>query len=335
MLIFQLCSETVATHNETAYFKLIPEFVELAQKSISWNDHQVYNEAVKVISIMGTHETNFIKIALAIHAAAPRIESYNQYYTESIVSSVSQYDDQCQVWAQVGNKQYCDYQQLLQALENNSQQIQDVKLLSFDHIVRPSTTKKEGKTVVLYTSQFTSQFAEFHNYLSKAVENDNITYVLRYRPPLPVIASGTPLYLSGYGVEMALKKTDYLVIDDRTATTSTKESFKEKVSNMGKKMGQSLFHTEQKSTIDPVTPKEMHDIGLKAAQYIAKSSNPLETMTRLSQDFPKYAKSIAAITLEKKFKEKIMVNQRSFLRAGMNAMWLNGKGLELSQIDPF
>jgi UDP-glucose:glycoprotein glucosyltransferase len=84
-----------------------------------------------------------------------------------------------------------------------------------------------------------------------------------------------------------------------------------------------------------LTPAEIQSLGLKAAQYVAKSSNPLETLARLSQDFPKYAKSISNIELDKDFEEEILSNQMTFVRSGMNALWLNGKGLEYSQVDPF
>lgn len=110
---------------------------------------------------------------------------------------------------------------------------------------------------------------------------------------------------------------------------------KDKISNIGKKIGQTLFQAGQKATIDPLTPAEIQTLGLKAAQYVAKSSNPLEALTRLSQDFPKYAKSVSAIELDKDFEQEIMDNQASFLRGGSNAVWLNGKGLEFHQVDPF
>lgn len=104
---------------------------------------------------------------------------------------------------------------------------------------------------------------------------------------------------------------------------------------MGKKIGQTLFQAGQKAKVEPLTSTEIQSLGLKAAQYISKSSNPLETMARLSQDFPKYAKSISDITLDKEFEEEILNNQMSYVRSGMNAIWLNGKGLENSQVDPF
>lgn len=161
-------------------------------------------------------ETNFFKLALSVHEAAPRIEAYNQFYRESVVHSLSQYDDQCEVWAQVDHTQFCDFGAVVDRIENGKQEGETIKLVPFDHVVRPKSGKSR-LTVVLYTSQFSSQFEEFHNYLKKAVDEHEITYVIRYRSPLASVTPDTPLYLSGYGVELALKNTDYLVIDDRTS----------------------------------------------------------------------------------------------------------------------
>mgnify|MGYP001220039734 CR=1 FL=1 len=104
---------------------------------------------------------------------------------------------------------------------------------------------------------------------------------------------------------------------------------------MGKKLGQSLFHATQKETIEPVTPGEIHRLSFKAAQYISKSSNPLATLNQLVQDFPKYAKSVSELDVDIELEEEILDNQLNFLRNGMSAVWLNGKGLEFSQMDPF
>ncbi|KAG2196556.1 hypothetical protein INT47_010395 [Mucor saturninus] len=326
-------AETVATHNETSYFNMIQEFISLEKEASSWTDQQLYNEAINVVSSLGKDQTNFLKIALAVHEAAPRIEAYNQYYTESVVPSLASYDDGCEVWAQVNNKQLCDYQEFLKAFKDIENSEETRKLLSFDHVIYPTSKELSKKTIVLYTNKFSFKFAEFHNYLTKAVVDHDITYVIRYRPPLSNMAPGAPLYLSGYGVEMALKKTDYLVIDDRNSKDES--SIKDKISNIGKKIGQTLFQTGQKATINPLTPTEIQTLGIKAAQYVAKSSNPLETLTRLSQDFPKYAKSLSDVELDRDFEQEISENQASFLRGGSNAVWLNGKGLDFNQVDPF
>ncbi|KAL9537626.1 hypothetical protein MBANPS3_011610 [Mucor bainieri] len=318
-------AETIATYNESAYLHFLHDFVALEQQSASWTPHQTYKEAVKVISALGVDETNFFKLSLAIHEAAPRIEAYNQFYRESIVPGVSAYNDACDVWAQIEDQQHCDLTQFIDALTSQSAaSTKPIELLPFDHVVSKS---QPNPAVALYTDRFSSKFAEFHN----ALNQHAVSHVIRYRPDtVPVPA---PLYLSGYGVEMALKKTDYLVIDDRSSQKAS--NIKDKIANMGKKLGQSLFQATQKETIEPVTPGEIHRLSFKAAQYISKSSNPLATLNQLVQDFPKYAKSVSELDVDIELEEEILDNQLNFLRSGMSAVWLNGKGLEFSQMDPF
>ncbi|CAO0792615.1 unnamed protein product [Mucor circinelloides] len=318
-------AETVATYNESAYLNFIHDFVALEQQSTSWTPHQAYKEAVKVISSLGVDETNFFKLSLAIHEAAPRIEAYNQFYRESVVPGISAYNDACDVWAQFQDQQYCDITQFVDALTSQSAtSTKSIELLPFDHIVSKS---QADPIVALYTDRFSASFAQFHDVLNQ----HDISHVIRYRPDTTNVP--VPLYLSGYGVEMALKKTDYLVIDDRSSQKTS--NIKDKITNMGKKLGQSLFHATQKETIEPVTPGEIHRLSFKAAQYISKSSNPLATLNQLVQDFPKYAKSVSELDVDIELEEEILDNQLNFLRNGMSAVWLNGKGLEFSQMDPF
>lgn len=188
----------------------INDFVSLEEQSSLWSPHQTYKEAIKVISSLGVDETNFFKLSLAIHEAAPRIEAYNQFYRESIVPSVPQYNDECDVWAQIEDQQYCDVTQFIDALLSQSAtSTKPINVLPFDHIV--SNSKSDPANIALYTDRFSGKFAEFHD----ALKQHDISHVIRYRPDTANVP--VPLYLSGYGVEMALKKTDYLVIDDRSS----------------------------------------------------------------------------------------------------------------------
>ncbi|CEP14268.1 hypothetical protein [Parasitella parasitica] len=319
-------AETIATYNESAYLDSIHDFISLEQQSTSWTPHQTYKEALKIVSALGADETNFFKLSLAVHEASPRIEAYNQFYKENVVPSIAQYNDECDVWAQIENQQYCDEAQFTDALLSTESATpkKPIEILPFDHIVSNAASEP---TVALYTDRFSNKFALFLD----ALRHHNVAHVIRYRPSITNVP--VPLYLSGYGVEMALKKTDYLVIDDRSSQKAS--SIKDKISNMGKKFGQSLFQATQNEAIEPVTPSEIHRLGFKAAQYVSKSSNPLTTLNQLVQDFPKYAKSVSELDIDTAFEEEILDNQLNFLRAGMSAVWLNGKGLEFSQMDPF
>jgi UDP-glucose:glycoprotein glucosyltransferase len=87
------------------------------------------------------------------------------------------------------------------------------KLLAFDHISRPINQFQPDPIVILYTEELSQQFSLFHNYISNLVKSGVVSYVLRYKPPSN--QEKEDLYLSGYGVELVLKDTDYIVIDDR------------------------------------------------------------------------------------------------------------------------
>ena len=98
--------------------------------------------------------------------------------------------------------------------------LQPVKILPFDHTLpEPSTTiDLPLYHAVLYANLTSPNFRELHNELlalSTALP-PKLTYIFRYVPPNgdgPI----TREYLSGYGVGLDLKKTDYLVMDDRFA----------------------------------------------------------------------------------------------------------------------
>ncbi|KAI8366128.1 UDP-glucose:glycoprotein glucosyltransferase-domain-containing protein [Blakeslea trispora] len=314
-------AETLATQNKTAYLDLLPHFVDLETTS-SLTAAQVYNRAVEAIAFLGTDTTQLFKASLAIHEAAPRIEAYYQHYRELIVPALNQtYEDTCGTWILYDQQQFCQLESFISLYTETTGK--PIELFSFDHQIHSTQTPP---VVALYTDRFSNDFKTMYQHLNEA----NIPFVIRYKP----FESTSPLYLTGYGVELALKKTDYLVIDDRSEEKHA-SGLKNKWSNMGKKIGQTLFQMDKKAKIEPLTPAEIKKLGTKAAQFVATSAHPLETLIDLAQDFPRYAKSISQVQLNSEFEQEIMENQQSFLRAGLNAVWLNGRGLEFDQIDPF
>jgi len=76
----------------------------------------------------------------------------------------------------------------------------------------------KAETVVLYADIETDIFKEFHHILKTLADQGVVRYILRYRPA-STTSSEHPLFVSGYGVELMLKRTDYIVIDDREVET--------------------------------------------------------------------------------------------------------------------
>jgi UDP-glucose:glycoprotein glucosyltransferase len=81
----------------------------------------------------------------------------------------------------------------------------------------------EAETVVLYADIQTEIFKDFHTELKNLADQGIVRYILRYRPVTGFSPTrplkDKPLFVAGYGVELMLKKTDYIVIDDREVET--------------------------------------------------------------------------------------------------------------------
>lgn len=84
--------------------------------------------------------------------------------------------------------------------------------MDLDHIKVP--TDASDPFTILYADVYDPEFTAFRQYLDTLGKDHGLEYSLRYRPPVKGDKE-SPLTLSGYGVELALKNTDYIVIDDR------------------------------------------------------------------------------------------------------------------------
>ena len=119
-------------------------------------------------------------------------------------------------------------------------------------------------------------FKDFHQTLSALVKEGQISYRVRYRPPQHW--SARPLFVSGYGVELALKRTDYIVIDDRDA--GQKEASNGEANKVGDIEG------DAPDDLRPLSSSEVSRLGVNTVSYVMDSDNPLDTLVKLSQDFP-------------------------------------------------
>ncbi|KAI8146122.1 UDP-glucose:glycoprotein glucosyltransferase-domain-containing protein [Fennellomyces sp. T-0311] len=311
--------ETVSTGNNTAFFNIVDEFIN-ADVSSGKTAQQIYHDALAIVETHLTRPSLAIaKLALAIHSASPRIEAYHQYYRENVKPATSCSDGP---WADVGGgRVVCNPNDLVDLDTSYTPE-----LLPFDHVLLQGDTIKSA--VVVYTTDLSSKaFADFHKVLTHAATSrPGLAYIVRFMPSKEC----QQLPLTGYGVELALKKTDYLVIDDREATQG---SVKGKLASFGKKISQTLFDENVPSKIEPLTPQEIQDLGLKATQFITKSENPLSTLVQLSQDFPKHGRRISDMSLNKELAEEVLENHRT--APSQNAMWLNGAVVDGDEVDPF
>jgi UDP-glucose:glycoprotein glucosyltransferase len=221
------------------------------------------------------------------------------------------------VWALFNGKQYCS-----PSLQQEHGEIVGDKQgqeLQFDRILGSSSLPAS----VLYADITSSTFGQFHKTLVKTAREGKTSYRIRHRKPLSV--ESKPLSVPGYGVELALKRTDYIVIDDREedegkpATTTPEKEVK--------------FEDEEFADLKPLSTSELTQLGVKAASFVMQSEKPLDTLVKLTQDFPKYSSGIASHNATEEFVNEHEWNRAQLVPAGYNVIWMNGVQINEREVE--
>jgi UDP-glucose:glycoprotein glucosyltransferase len=195
--------------------------------------------------------------------------------------------------------------------------------LPFDRILGQSS----ALPAILYADITTPQFKTFHSTLVRTAREGKTSYRVRHKPPLSLNVSAPPLVVNGYGVELQLKRTDYIVIDDRP---------KEEGQISGQKpIGTGLDGDEDVSDLKPLSKDELSDLSFKAASFVMKSDQPMDTLLKLVQDFPKYTSVIAAHNVSDAFLQEHAKNRELLLPGGYNIIWINGVQVPARDVNPY
>lgn len=151
---------------------------------------------------------------------------------------------------------------------------------------------------------------------------------MRYRAPAQSLDQ--PLVVNGYGVELALKRTDYIVIDDREAGKEPVE-----VDISSGEAEQIVFEAEELADLKPLSATELLGLGLKTASFIMASEDPFDSLIKISQDFPKHSSAITKRNTSTELVREHRSNREHLLPAGYNVVWMNGAQVEARQMNAF
>jgi len=264
-------------------------------------------------------------LALSIHSAAPRIEAHYQYYNTSVKPTLDHdTKSKCENWVYVpaSGQRYCSPELDASSAESLGTAGEPLHQLPFDRILGDAASKKPS---VLYGDITSESFRKFHNTVSRTARDGKTSYRVRYQPPAS--AEARPLSVSGYGVELALKRTDYIVIDDR------KEG--EEAADGATQAGEAGLSEEEISDLRPLSSSELLRLGMKAASFVMNSEAPFDTLFRLSQDFPKHSGAIASVNVSQDFVEEHTKNREVILPAGFNVLWINGVQIMARDLDAY
>ncbi|KAJ3175024.1 hypothetical protein HDU87_006558 [Geranomyces variabilis] len=280
------------------------------------------------------HLLPLLKLALSTRNFAPRVQAHYRLYAEEVeprfmIDKPGAFDETCDAWVDWHGSQACDPAALTKLMQQGSKSESAAKqqIHSFDHVHQLSE-RNDAPLAILYADVSSPNFSPLHDTLLRLSAEDKITYVLRYKPPR---VAGPSLTVSGYGVELALKSTEYKVVDDREVQKA--ETSGQKVHGR-KQTDENDLLKETPSRIVPLNKNETTGIGMKTAQLVLKSANPMNSLVDITQNFPKFAHLLKDVVTEGDIAVAIEANQRKM--PGMrNRLWINGLEQELANYDIF
>lgn len=249
-----------------------------------------------------------------MRTSTPRIEAHYQFYHTAVELALkNEQESQCPIWIHFDGKQYCSA-----TLDQPHALINEASLpreLQFDRVLGDH----DAPASILYTDITSELFGHFHKILADTARRGKSSYRIRYRRSSQVAAK--PLIIPGYGVELQLKRTDYIVIDDRNEAAGGKDNTIDP-------------DIDDVSDLKPLSSSELGSLGMKASSYIMHAKNPLDTLVKISQDFPKYSSLIKSQDISEAFVAEHKHNRAQMVPEGYNVWWLNGLQLSERNIQP-
>ncbi|XP_008068885.1 UDP-glucose:glycoprotein glucosyltransferase 2-like, partial [Carlito syrichta] len=172
--------------------------------------------------------------------------------------------------------------------------------------------------------------------------------------------SSRKMYLSGYGVELAIKSTEYKALDDTQVKTVTNTSVEDetevnevqgflfgKLKELYSDLRDNLtafqkYLIESNKEMMPLKIWELQDLSFQAASLIMSTPvyDAIKLMKDISQNFPIKARFLSRIAVNQHMREEIKENQRDLqdefgIEPGDARLFINGLLIDTNLYDPF
>uniref|UniRef100_A0A7N8X340 UDP-glucose glycoprotein glucosyltransferase 1 n=1 Tax=Mastacembelus armatus TaxID=205130 RepID=A0A7N8X340_9TELE len=322
------------------------DFVEANQNIEGQHDDtdQAYYDLIvkKASALLSSVQVNMLKFALSLRAYSATVHSFQQ------IASNEPPPSGCSAFFSVHGEKTCDAEGLTALLKTAPERPKPY-LFKGDH--RYAGSNPDAPVVILYAEFGKADFQILHQVISSKAHEGLVTYVLRHYLPVGP-GSREKVYLSGYGVELAIKSQEYKAKDDtqvqendpvdevqgflfgklKTLYPELKEQLKELRKHL----------IESTNEMAPLKVWQMQDLSFQTAARIlaAPAVDALNIMKDLSQNFPTKARSITKTVVNSETRKEIEENQKFFkgtlgLQPGDSALFINGLHIDLDSQDIF
>ncbi|XP_072330785.1 UDP-glucose:glycoprotein glucosyltransferase 1 isoform X2 [Scyliorhinus torazame] len=295
-------------------------------------------------------QTNLLKFALSLRAYSATVQTFQQIAAEEPPP------EDCSAFINVHGEKSCNPDHLEVLLQSALERPKPY-LFKGDH-VEPSL-RTELPVVILYGEVGTKEFSRFHKLLRSKSDAGSVNYVLRHYIANP---SGEKVFLSGYGVELAIKSTEYKAKDDTQVTGSELNAtvmnendpvdevqgflfgkLKQLYPEIQEQLKELRKHlVESTNEMAPLKVWQLQDLSFQTAARIlaAPTNDALMVMRDLSQNFPTKARSITRTVVNSDMRKEVEEHQQYFketfgLHPGDSALFINGLNIDLDVQDIF
>uniref|UniRef100_A0A7N9AML1 UDP-glucose glycoprotein glucosyltransferase 1 n=1 Tax=Mastacembelus armatus TaxID=205130 RepID=A0A7N9AML1_9TELE len=343
-------SEFLAEESQEKFW----DFVEANQNIEGQHDDtdQAYYDLIvkKASALLSSVQVNMLKFALSLRAYSATVHSFQQ------IASNEPPPSGCSAFFSVHGEKTCDAEGLTALLKTAPERPKPY-LFKGDH--RYAGSNPDAPVVILYAEFGKADFQILHQVISSKAHEGLVTYVLRHYLPNP---SAKKVYLSGYGVELAIKSQEYKAKDDtqvqgaevNTTVIGENDPVDEvqgflfgKLKTLYPELKEQLKELrkhliESTNEMAPLKVWQMQDLSFQTAARIlaAPAVDALNIMKDLSQNFPTKARSITKTVVNSETRKEIEENQKFFkgtlgLQPGDSALFINGLHIDLDSQDIF
>ncbi|KAL9866935.1 UDP-glucose:glycoprotein glucosyltransferase 2 isoform 2-T2 [Geothlypis trichas] len=345
-------SEFIAEDGNEKFWQFLETVRELTVYKQGDSEYSYYNLILKKAGqFLSNLQINLLKFALSIRAYSPTVQMFQQ------IAADEPPPEGCRAFVVIHEKRTCKTNEIKKLLKKATKRPRPY-LFKVDH--KFPALKEDGPVVILYAEIGTRDFVKFHKILSEKAQKEEIVYVLRHYVQKP---NSRKMYLSGYGVELAIKSTEYKAVDDTQVkgANETKEEEDEeeeeesdvqgflfgKLKRMHPDLKNNLMEfkkhlIETTNNMEPLKVWEMQDLSFQAATRIMSTPvyDALKVMKDIAQNFPIRARSLTRVPVDKKMQNEIEANQKHFhetlgIQPGEARLFLNGLNIDLDFQDPF
>lgn len=323
-------SEYLAEEKKEYFWNYVDRVTDIEPKFLYRGTDRDHYELLlsETLHILSQEKLSLLKFSLALRSYSPTIEMFQQ------IALTKNLPPGCSAVIEVNSEFTCDLIELDRLLETALQRNRSSIYKLDHHLIENQASLKSPVLVVLYGELGTEAFREFHFILQEQAKRGRFDYVIRHYIKNRVEQQ---VRLSGYGVELAIKSTEYKAQDDTVVKNANDDGAADTIKSENDEIDElegfvfsrlkALYPTEvgalnklrdhlleETQDLAPLKVWQLKDLGMQAAQRIMSSpvDEALWVMQDIAQNFPLQSRSLIKTIVDENLSKEILKNQQIF-----------------------